>query len=471
MKFRHAIPSALPWAGFLFLAALPLRAVRPDLLLPGGAFFAFLAGTLLWLSRGAEGAFRRACAPVALAAAFLFLSRFIRGNAFLLPDGIAGSSARTAAAMAVFFCLFFFLPPRRARQALGLSAAVLFCGTLAVCAAAFLRTTGGWANPVYTDDHPSFFFRVAEFFHAFPHLENHVPHWNAGVVNSVLASSGTPAFALLGAPFFLPFAATPHLGYNAAFLFVFAVFLPALTYAAFRAAGFSRTVSAIGGTVCFSSSRFLLMWLLHFGTVGSALAMSCAPAAFLFLHAATSRRSRSPWVWAGFLLSFVLLLQWLPLGLLAALLALGALSCARDWWSGKRFAALAASGGAALLLLLPLLRASTGSEDLMAYTSQAPAARATLSAILAKVRPVLGVPVAGIHPLLAAMGLAGLPLQPGPLRRRSLAIPFAGLALVALLGPFFRANLQLERMLFPALGLLAAGVACWLAALETPPAA
>lgn len=429
-----------------------------------------MAGILLWLSRGEAQEVRRACLLPALALSLLAVSPRLPGYAFLPGAASRGETAALAAFSLLFGGALFLLPPRRARQALGLFAAALLFGTLAACAAGFLRQTGGWANPVYTDDHPSFCFRVAEFFQAFPHLENYVPHWNAGVVNSVLASSGTPAFALLGAPFFLPFAAAPHPGYNAALLSVFLLAVPALTYAGFRAAGFSRTVSAAATALSAASSRFLLLWLLRFGTAGSALAMSCAPAALLFLRAVTVRRSRSPWTWGGFLLSFVLLLQWLPLGILAALLALAAFSCARDWWSWRRFAALAACGGAAALLLLPLLRASTGSEELMAYTSQAAAARATPAAVLAKLRPVLALPVAGLHPLLAAMGLAGLPLLAGPRRKRWFAIPLAGLAAVSLLGPFYRANLQLERLLFPALGLLAAAAATWLAVLEDPPA-
>jgi hypothetical protein len=447
-----------------------LSAIRPGLLPPSGLLFACLAAAMLWLSRGETRTVRTAFVLVALAAVFLAATPFVQGYSFLMCCGVAKEPVRTALAILLAAAVLFFLPPRHARRVLGFAAASILAGTLACCAWGFLHRVGGFANPVYTDDHPSFMFRVTEFFHSFPHLENYVPHWNAGVVNSVLASSGTPAFALLGSPFFLPFRDAPHLAYNAAFLFAFVLFIPALTYAAFRAGGFSKTISATGCLLSFASSRFLLMWLLHFGTVGSALAMSSVPAAVLFLHAATVRRSRSPWVWGGFLLSFVLLSQWLPMAILSALLALAALSCARDWWSPKRFAALAACGIAAFLVLLPLLRASAGAEDLVAFASQAPATRPSLSAVLARIVPVCAHPLAGIHPLPLALGLAGLPLLAPPLRRRFLAIPLAGLALVALLGPFFRGNMQLERMLFPAVGLLAVGAAPWLEAIADPPA-
>jgi len=441
------------------------------LLPPVALLSAVLSGVVLWLARGEGTRVRRAHVLVALSTALFAVTPYIQGNAFLVRSGVIRAPWIAAGAIVLLASVLFFLPPRRARQAVGLAAGALFLGTLAFCAYGFLHHTGGLANPVYTDDHPSFMFRIAEFFHSFPHLENYVPHWNGGVVNSVLASSGTPAFSLLGAPFFLPFFDTPHLGYNAAFLFVFVCFVPALTYAGFRAVGFSRTLSAVGSTLSFASSRFLLMWLLHFGTVGNTLAVSCAPAAALYLHAVTFGRSRSPWVWAGFLLSFVLISQWLPLSALSALLALSALACARDWWSVRRFAALAACGVAALLAVLPLFLAAEGAEDLVAYTSAAPEVRATFAAVWGKIRPVLGVPVSGVHPLLAVAGLAGLPLIAAPRRTRFLAIPVAGLALLALLGPFWRSNLQLERMLFPALGLLAVGAAYWIASFETPPAA
>ena len=90
----------------------------------------------------------------------------------------------------------------------------------------------------YSDDHPSFLFRIAEFFGAFPWRENYVPHWNAGVVNSVITSSGVAGYALLGAPLWL--LAEPHLAAPYVLLFAFVIFVPWFTACAFRAADRGR---------------------------------------------------------------------------------------------------------------------------------------------------------------------------------------------------------------------------------------
>lgn len=129
--------------------------------------------------------------------------------------------------------------------------------TQIVCCYALLRHTNLTAP--YSDDHPSFLFRITEFLGAFPWRENYVPHWNAGVVNSVITSSGVSGYAILGAPLWLLL--PPHLASPYALLLAFAFFVPWMTYAGFRATGLSKTGALLGAVFALAQGPLFMLWI------------------------------------------------------------------------------------------------------------------------------------------------------------------------------------------------------------------
>ncbi len=344
--------------------------------------------------------------------------------------------------------------PRRWRSRLLLAA--LLAGQ-AACALALLRVTGGAA--VYSDDHPSFLFRIAEFWRAFPWFENYVPHWNAGVVNSVLVSSGTPGYAWMAAPLWwlLP----PHQAHTAALILVQIVLAPWIVVLALRSLGLGRDGALAGGILALSAGRQFFVWMLHFGTVGAALSWAMAPAAFAFLHAAAVQGRVTRGTLIGLVASLFFMAQWTPTLLLTPVWAVLVLCAYRRWTPRRRLLPLA---GAALLLALLLahhLAAVLGGRELLSYTlDPAPARTPGVAALWSAFQRAVGLGVVELHPLVSAFGLAGAWALPGKRLRRWATASLLGLTLLFTLGPLLAPRLQLERLAIVAGSLAVVPAAC-----------
>lgn len=362
-------------------------------------------------------------------------------------------------ALAVPFAAIPFLLCRKPRKWPAMLPAVLLAVAEAAAAWALFAHTR-WAAP-YSDDHPSFLFRIAEFWGSFPWLENYVPQWNAGVVNSVLTSSGVPGYALFTAPLQFIFG-KPHL-YHAAGMAIFhAFFAPWLTVWGFRACGKDWKTALLGGLLVLYSNRLFFSWALHFGTVGAAASWAMAPSAFLFAYAIAEKGRTDFRTIAGLAISGAFLCAWPQMWLFAAALALAVATSLGRWlepggWR-RPLALLAAGAVVALLLAHPLL-AVLKAKDLIGYTTEKvpgaagaalfPAAWEIFKKVFSKCLMMQS------NPLVAVFGLVGiLTLRQGALRRWLLIVALACAAIFSA-GNAHYPNMQLYRMAIPLALLLA----------------
>ena len=339
----------------------------------------------------------------------------------------------------------------RSRRWLDWVLPVLFIGAELLCARALFDLTGGAA--VYADDHPSFLFRIHEFWQGFPWRENYVPQWNAGVVNNVLTSSGVVGYALLTAPLRL-LSALPHETHTAGLFLVQAGIAPWLVVWGMRANGFAWRAAWTGGFLALFANRAFFLWTFHFGTVGFGTAVAMLPSAFLFLYAVAEKRFVTFANVVGLIVSATFLCQWPPMGMAAMGLALAALTSCRRWLTSPlALVALLFSGAVVAWLLVPSFRAVAGGRDLVAYTTANGRPFSCLGA-LRSLRLMLGDLAFRVHPLVLVVGLGGLwTIQEKPLRRW-LVITMLVLFAVFSVGNELAPRMQLPRMAIAA-GMLA----------------
>lgn len=361
----------------------------------------------------------------------------------------------TRSRMVHFLALSALLAPLfvliRSRRWLDWVLPVLFIGAELLCAHALLALTGGAA--VYADDHPSFLFRIHEFWQGFPWRENYVPQWNAGIINNVLTSSGVVGYALLTAPLRL-LSTLPHETHTAGLFLVQAGIVPWLVVWGMRANGFAWRAAWAGGLLALFANRAFFLWTFHFGTVGFGTAVAMLPAAFLFLYAVAEKRFVTVSNVAGLIISATFLCNWPPMGMAAAGLALAALTSCRRWFTTPRaLVALVFSGAVVAWLLAPSLRAVAGGRDLVAYTTANGRPFSCIGA-LRSLRLMLGDLALRVHPLVLVLGLGGIcTLQEKPLRRWLIVAMLALFAIFSV-GNELAPRMQLPRMAIAA-GMLA----------------
>ena len=339
----------------------------------------------------------------------------------------------------------------RSRRWLDWTLAALFVGAELLCAKALFDLTGGAA--VYSDDHPSFLFRIHEFWQGLPWRENYVPQWNAGVVNNVLTSSGIPGYALLTAPLRL-FSTLPHETHTAGLFLVQAVIAPWCVVWGIQANRLSWRAAWTGGLLALFANRAFFIWTFHFGTVGFGTAVAMLPAAFLFLYAVAEKRFINASTTLGLVVTATFLCQWPPMWMAAAGIALAALTSCRRWLGSPRaLAVLLLAGACVALLLVPTFRAVAGGRDLVAYTTSNSRAFSWLRTGH-DLRLMLGDLGLRVHPLTLVLGLGGLwTIQEKPLRRW-LAVCMVALFAVFSIGNELAPRMQLPRMAIAA-GMLA----------------
>lgn len=335
-----------------------------------------------------------------------------------------------------------------------------------VCSMLLLKHTG--FSALYSDDHPSFLFRLLEFFGSFPWRENYVPFWNGGVVNSVITSSGIPGYALLGAPLWLLM--DPHIASPYVFLFVFVFFVPWMMVWSLRAAGLSWTGALVGGLLTLCGSRLFFIWMLHFGTVGASFAGAMLPPAFVFLYAALFQRQSRRGVFVGLFLSLFLMGQWPPLLLAGLPMGLLVVISWRRWWYSSSRLRIMVTGILVIIALLPTVAGALLGQTVMNHVLEtAPAAGSRLALVWAKFLSLMPSLLMDINPLILVAGFAGLWVMPWRHLRRGVVIVLLFLIAVFSIVPVYLPNLQLERLAIMAAGLLVVPAACWLRkVLEVP---
>lgn len=355
--------------------------------------------------------------------------------------GLARSRVVWFLALSLALSALFLLT--RSRRWLNVALPAIFIVAELMCGWALWRLTGGRA--IYSDDHPSFMFRIQEFWRSFPWRENYVPFWNAGVVNNVITSSGVPGYALLTAPLRL-LSPLPHETHTVGLFLVEAIIAPWCMAWGLRANRMPWRTVWTGALLALFANRAFILWTFHFGTIGFGTAVPMLPAAFLFLYAVAEKRHVTPSTILGLVFSMTFLCQWPPMWMAAAALALAALTSWRRWSDDRRtLVAIVVAATVTLILLAPSLRAVAGGKDLTAYAT-AKTKHFSWSGVYHSFRLMTGDTVLRAHPLVLIFGLGGMwSIREKPLRRW-LAIAMLVLVAIYSIGDELAPRLQLPRM-------------------------
>lgn len=368
-----------------------------------------------------------------------FFLRWIPGSR---PDGASGMLRFV---LLTSLLLPFVLTRKRGMRIVVL--AILLLGQ-AACWRALMLHTGGAA--LYSDDHPSFLFRLWEFGRTFPRLVTYNPYWNAGVVNFVGTTSGTGA---IGIPLLPLWRVLPvHLVYTQAVALVYIVFLPWIAVASLRILRAGWTAALCAGILALGVSQQFFLWMLHFGTVGAVFAASFVLPVSACVFRIVCLRERSWRLFAALVISVLFLLQWPPGALMAAPIALSMLLCWRRWSRRSILFLVAAAGLVLLLYLRPLLTILLQGNRLMGFVMEGPHSKDHMIAPAALASQGWQHLVAYIHeghPILIFLGLAGIFVLPHRRVRRWYWPILLAFVLVTGWGPEVKPNLQLGRMAIP----------------------
>ncbi len=170
---------------------------------------------------------------------------------------------------------------------IGLKKSVVLLLALSILAplSGFFITSEG--RLLFSDDHPSFLYRLLLLWEEFPSIPFYSPQWNGGYDAREFFPSGSLAPFFIGFPLFLLLGVKESYNLIASFL-VFV--LPSLSvYFASRKLGQSKYASSFSAIVAGSSSSVWFTWGLTYGTLGFLVSASLAPWCYSF--AASYNRS------------------------------------------------------------------------------------------------------------------------------------------------------------------------------------
>lgn len=316
-----------------------------------------------------------------------------------------------------------------------------------VGAAAFWFGRATLGLPLYNDDHPSFIGRLWLYGQAFPRLVSYSPLWNGGIVDSAGLSTGAAIPAILLWPLWkwAPAMAV----YNQAVLLLTLAIIPASAVLAIRMMGGRWTAAWAAALFSIGVSRYHLLWLFHYGTIGA----NCSSALVMLVGAALYRivvlGRREPLTIATLGLSVFLMLLW-PLGLfMMAPFALAVALHARRL--GVRSLAALAIGGAltAALFAYPLAvllrHADVAGQNWVA----AGGGHRDWLALLVRGARQLHDHFLHTHPLLIFLGFGGAVCVAPPAMRRWSTAVLAGFVALTAWGAAVIPRLPLERMAVP----------------------
>ena len=225
-----------------------------------------------------------------------------------------------------------------------------------------MHTTGGAA--LYRIDHPSFMFRLHEVASCFPHLVNYNPYWGAGTPHAVSVTSGAIAPGLVLMPLLKVFPV--HQVYTLGIGLIFIVLVPWIAAMSVRGMGGDRSAACIAGVLALRISQHFFLWMLHYGTIGAALASSM----ILPVSALTFRvvmLGKTGWrTGAALVLALFFFLLW-PLDAIFGVAMAGSLLLNGRHWSRRKLGFLAVCGAVLLLLIgrmiLVLFNEGSGAVD------------------------------------------------------------------------------------------------------------
>lgn len=325
---------------------------------------------------------------------------------------------------------------------------------------------------LFSDDHPSFLYRLNLLKDHFPAIPFYNPQWNAGYSAREFFASGILNVYFLSYPLVEWWLSLSTLegaaGYNWIIVYLFLFLSPWSIYFAARNFGRTPIESLLAAVLSFVPSLGFLEWLLKFGTIGFCLSAMLLPLCVaLSARLAFSPRLRSWWnVPLLLVLSFctitwtLSLIGLLPLAFLG-LLKLKTVLCFPNRAKVLTFFVLF------ITLNAPWVAVFFDESSVMSFVSgnvlpgTSSAAPATspepipltlerlgdsLSAVMKATRPALS----KVNPLLLCVFLPGLFILKRGVTRTVLSATIFWLLLIGAFGEFFKPQLELRRMLLPA---------------------
>jgi len=154
----------------------------------------------------------------------------------------------------------------------------------AAIAVEFLRTAQG--RLIFSDDHPSFLYRLKLLLDHFPHIPFYNTDWNAGYIASEFAAVGTYGVFILSWPLLKLF---PNFGtvdgsfvYTLLIPYLYILLIPIAVFAGARALRFDPLTAFVSGMLALGPSLLESEWLLKYGTLGFVLASGFIPVLFAY---------------------------------------------------------------------------------------------------------------------------------------------------------------------------------------------
>lgn len=188
----------------------------------------------------------------------------------------------------------------------------LSLGSIALLVGCFLARSGG--RLLWSDDHPTFIYRLALLKENFPELLFYNPLWNAGLYAGDLLATGSLNVFLIATPLIYLF--DVFSSYNFVVLLIAFGLTPFAMFVGARICGLSAEQAAIAAILSVTGNLFWYTWIFKYGTMGFATTLALIPlnlmlVARLIDSNRTFRLSHA----ALLIVSFSLMLFWTPSGL------------------------------------------------------------------------------------------------------------------------------------------------------------
>ena len=156
----------------------------------------------------------------------------------------------------------------------------------AVIAICFFKVADG--RMIFSDDHPSFLYRLQLLQQQFPNIPFYGTAWEAGYSAREFFASGMLNFFFLTLPIWYSGYDLSNLDnawlYNVALVWVFVIVIPWSVFLAAKVLRLPKTVAAVGGLLALGPSLGYFEWLLKYGTIGFCCSVGFVPLAFALFH-------------------------------------------------------------------------------------------------------------------------------------------------------------------------------------------
>lgn len=227
---------------------------------------------------------------------------------------------------------------------------------VALLAGSFFIRSGG--QPLWTDDHSTFQYRLSLLQQNFPNVLFYNPQWNAGLYAGDILATGTLNVFFAGLPLFALF--DPSDVYNFVFAFIAFAVTPAAMFFAARTLGVERAASGGAAALSMTASLPWYTWGFKYGTMGFFVTCALVPLNLALVTALLSPDARLSYRRAlATALSFTLMVFWAPSALIFVPAAVFACAAAGRLFRQRSFWALAAAFAALYGPCLYLLISST----------------------------------------------------------------------------------------------------------------